>query len=743
MTARSQRPSPGFFWHGLLILLPVALLAGVGLLLVREDQRLAEQDARQRADEILQQLAPGLARGVAEALRSPDAASEPPGGLPDLNELWRRLHETNGAAASERSIDPNRMAGPALVRKSGEWLFPAPWNEPPTPPEWFVNLADQQARAWTEARAAEWSGASDTDVAEAWKRVLETKPGREAEACAEFALLRLQARTNSAAESVERFITFGREHAGLASETGLPLEAISLATALRHSEEIGISEPLFRGLAGSMMRPSLLTPGFLEEAARLAESSPASVRAIDILASAWERQEELRTLLQDLDEQMVLEGASSTVAWFSSGTDRWFAMLNPEQPDAQLAAELDFGTNWATAITFYPKRTLVEAFNQAQPGPSLPPYFALTAELEGEPVLEGHSKTPDSKPAPLLAAASGTLSNAVTRPLAAPGTDVGQDRTLPEIRFRLGMLLVDSAALYARQRQRAFWFGGFIIAAAGVAMLGFVRARRAFLRERQLSEMKSNFVSSVSHELRAPIASVRLLAESLDLGKVQDPEKQRTYFRFIVQECRRLSALIANVLDFSRIEQGRKQYEFEPTDLPALVRETAGVLQAYASERGVELALELPAPAGGAGLDTGLQPVVDGRAIQQALVNLIDNALKHSPRNSTVQVGMNLEDARSDGREDKACVRIWVADQGPGIPVSERERIFERFYRVGSELRRETQGVGIGLSIVKHIVEAHSGRVTVESEMGKGSRFTMELPVTVEKVRQIPAADEP
>jgi signal transduction histidine kinase len=385
----------------------------------------------------------------------------------------------------------------------------------------------------------------------------------------------------------------------------------------------------------------------------------------------------------------------------------------------------------------------VEAFNQPQPGPSLPPYFTLTAELEGEPVLEGHSKTADSKPAPLLASVSGTLSNLVIRPLAAPETAAGPERTLPEIRFRLGMLLVDPAALYARQRQRAWWFGGFIVAAAGVAMLGFVRARRAFLRERQLSEMKSNFVSSVSHELRAPIASVRLLAESLDLGKVQDAEKQRTYFRFIVQECRRLSALIANVLDFSRIEQGRKQYEFEPTDLPALVRETAGVLQAYASERGVELALELPAPGAGTGLDAGLQPVLDGRAIQQALVNLIDNALKHSPRNSIVQVGINFEDNRSAGREDKACVRIWVSDQGPGIPASERERIFERFYRVGSELRRETQGVGIGLSIVKHIVEAHSGRVTVESELGKGSRFTMELPVTVEKVQQSPARGTP
>src|SRR6185436_16445083 len=128
-------------------------------------------------------------------------------------------------------------------------------------------------------------------------------------------------------------------------------------------------------------------------------------------------------------------------------------------------------------------------------------------------------------------------------------------------------------------------------------------------------EMKSNFVSSVSHELRAPIASVRLMAESLDRGKIQEPHKQSEYFRFIVQECRRLSALIENVLDFSRIEQGRKQYEFEPVDLVALTRETVRSMEPYASEKGVPLNLEFSALEA---LGFAAQADVDGRAIQQA-----------------------------------------------------------------------------------------------------------------------------
>jgi signal transduction histidine kinase len=138
---------------------------------------------------------------------------------------------------------------------------------------------------------------------------------------------------------------------------------------------------------------------------------------------------------------------------------------------------------------------------------------------------------------------------------------------------------------------------------------------------------------------------------------------------------------------------------------------------------------------------------LDGRAIQQALINLIDNAIKHSAKGQVVQVGISQEAANSPliteeelsltSRRShcqpsfaaKGFIKLWVQDHGPGIPPSEHERIFERFYRVGSELRRETQGVGIGLSIVKHVVEAHGGAIRVQSTPGQGSTFAIELPL--------------
>jgi signal transduction histidine kinase len=201
-----------------------------------------------------------------------------------------------------------------------------------------------------------------------------------------------------------------------------------------------------------------------------------------------------------------------------------------------------------------------------------------------------------------------------------------------------------------------------------------------------------------------------------------DPTKAGEYHGYILQECRRLSALIENVLDFSRHEQGRKQYQFEPADLVPLVDETIHVMASYAADRKVTLERRIEgAP---------FEVEVDAAAMRQVLVNLVDNAIKHSPPAAMVKIELcyPATGKESAGNGAVPSIRLEVRDDGPGIPEHEQRLIFQRFYRRGSELRRETQGIGLGLAIVQYIVEAHGGSVGVESQVGKGSRFIVELP---------------
>jgi len=325
----------------------------------------------------------------------------------------------------------------------------------------------------------------------------------------------------------------------------------------------------------------------------------------------------------------------------------------------------------------------------------------------------------------------------------------------------------DPEAYFSSQRRRQVWMVWVLGAAVVAAVISTWATRRALWRQHELNREKSNFVSSVSHELRAPLGSIRLLAEGLERGTVPDVAAQKEYFRLISQETRRLGALVENVLDFSRIEQGRKQYEMGPTDLAGLVRDTVKLAERSAGTRDLTIELVgLPrTPNEGAHLvappvrtpadrrppsdGTGSQranrgserlPVnpsapeefdweieVDGRAVQQALVNLIDNATKHAPEGSRIVVRVEPPGSDPEGAEG-GYYRVSVSDQGPGVPREDHSRIFEPFFRRGSELRRETEGVGIGLSIVRHIMEAHGGRAEVTSTPGKGATFTLVFP---------------
>jgi len=221
--------------------------------------------------------------------------------------------------------------------------------------------------------------------------------------------------------------------------------------------------------------------------------------------------------------------------------------------------------------------------------------------------------------------------------------------------------------------------------------------------------LRRDFVANASHELKTPVAALRALAETLLTALPDDPEAARGFAVRIGREAERLDTLVRDLLDLSRVERGT--LDVEPVDLVGLAKEVVGSYADRAEERRIKLRTELRPSVAMRG---------DRAQLGLLLSNLIDNAVRYTPSKGTVRV-------RLDASESRAVLQ--VADTGEGIPANELSRIFERFYRVDKARARQTGGTGLGLAIVRHVAESHGGMVTVDSELGRGTTFTVTLPV--------------
>jgi two-component system, OmpR family, phosphate regulon sensor histidine kinase PhoR len=236
-------------------------------------------------------------------------------------------------------------------------------------------------------------------------------------------------------------------------------------------------------------------------------------------------------------------------------------------------------------------------------------------------------------------------------------------------------------------------------------------AYRNFRKEIELAQIKSDFVSNVSHELRTPLALINMFAETLSMGRVKTEEKRNEYYNIIQQEADRLSKIVNRILNFSKIESGKWKYNFTEHDLNDLSDLVYSNYKFHLSNKGFEFVYERS--------EELLTAELDREAVSEAIINLLDNAVKYSTVNKKVilRTGMN------DG-----FVYVEIEDNGIGISGEDQKKIFDKFYRVTSEDVHNTKGTGLGLTLVKHIVDAHKGEIRLNSKLGKGTVFRLSFP---------------
>ncbi|MEO8179971.1 MAG: ATP-binding protein [Deltaproteobacteria bacterium] len=273
------------------------------------------------------------------------------------------------------------------------------------------------------------------------------------------------------------------------------------------------------------------------------------------------------------------------------------------------------------------------------------------------------------------------------------------------------MLAVGVLLLFRGEPELNVLMGILVLALSGAAVTGVILVWVFVRREANLSQLQSDFVSKVSHELRTPLTSIRLFSETLALRRT-DASAVDTCIAGLNREGSRLQDLIDRLLDWGRMESGRRPFHMEPTEVGAIVQRAIVAFEGVRERQSAQLSVSVP---------DELPPLwAESASISDALLNLLTNASKYGGHPAEIALRVSA---------DRQRVRIAVRDNGIGIPQREHKRIFQKFYRIDDRLSRDMQGSGLGLAIARHVVKAHGGRIEVESTLGKGSVFTIVLPV--------------
>jgi signal transduction histidine kinase/tetratricopeptide (TPR) repeat protein len=639
------------------VLLPVIVLVALTLRIVSQERELAlkriADDHRRVAAEIGQELASRLERLVRQEA---SALMEQP------QKLARRDY-VNPEVVLIAKIDEGRLILPWEVGPKAAGSMP-------------LENGSEFSQTLRQAEYAEFSSKNYSLAAERYLRAAAVagSPVREGYARLQRAraLLRLKREKESRSE-YERVLSLSPE---VRDEYGIPLSLYAVEPLLGTGSKYGLAvERIGRQLqSGTWLSPAglYLMKDLVQQIIVIAPNASGTA----IRSGAEDLLRKILAQIQTMEQALSLKEDFSRLGlqpfarmdlnkdephWVSYGQKPWLVGLSPSLPEeGSLLVAVDF-----------------LAFSSS-----------LLPNSDDSAVLPGGVK--------------------VVVGLSVDATSLGPDFPGLSVVFAAG---AKEATSKQWSLQRFFYFLALVVVLS-VTLFGAYLLWRDVRREVLMAEMRSQFVSSVSHELKTPLTAIRMFAETLRLGRSKDLNMQMEYLDTIVNESERLTRLLNNVLDFSKIEQGKRAYHPSPASLPEIVRTAARAMEYPLKQQGFALDIQI---------DESLPQIhVDRDAVEQAVLNLLSNAMKYSGDSRRIELK-----AQRDG--DYAVIQ--VIDRGVGIDPKDQARIFEKFYRVPTRENQSLPGTGLGLSLVAHIAKAHGGSVRVESAPGKGSTFSVFLPL--------------
>ena len=638
------------------ILLPCAALVGLGLRLIVQERELGAVRLGDERRRITRQLRQELASHLERiALRQVTALAVQPRLLP------------------ARTYDDPTVA--LVARVSGGTII-LPWEHDQRPAE-VQRLLRQGAFAERvrQAEQAEFANVQPARAVDLYREAGKTARHPAQVGSAQLSLARALARAGRHSEALAAFRTAVMASPEIVDEHGVPIALYAADQLLKRGvADVPVWESLQRACSGGrwLSPPALyllrdLVTSYLK---RTSEGDPrrAALGLAREISEELARTEQALALKADLPGLGVIPVGAARArqanTWVSYGTPAWLVGAPPS---------ISGGQGVVVAVRLEPALASVEAVGTA------------SSEIVGEVVLMKATAAPGAEP-------------------------LGPDFPNLAVRFRPAADADPRAGQMGNVR--AWFYAAALCLIVGVTLFGAYLLWRDVRREVRLAEMRSSFVSAVSHELKTPLTAIRMFAETLRMGRPVDARTQEEYLDTIVNESERLTRLLNNVLDFSKIEQGTKSYRRTPQSLAEIVRFAARAMKYSFEQQRFVLRTDI---------EENVPPaLVDRDAIEQAILNLLANAMKYSGDSRDIDLRLRSEDGTAV---------IEVTDQGIGIEPAEQGRIFERFYRVPSPDNARIPGTGLGLTLVQHIAEAHDGHVTVRSEPGKGSTFSLFIPL--------------